>query len=143
MNIGELKKHSDLSYDVAIAKRNALEKANSRQIIVYNEHIFRADPQTINLVKNLSELHSSPFYILDTNNNPVEIQNPKEFLSKNIFKVLKKQKPGKNGEIHITDAIKKLIHQKNKFIGHIFSGKYLDCGTMKGYVNSTLEVSKL
>ena len=60
-----------------------------------------------------------------------------------IFKILKKQKRGKDGEIHITDAIKKLILQKNKFIGHIFSGKYLDCGTMKGYVNSGLEISRL
>ena len=60
-----------------------------------------------------------------------------------IFKILKKQKRGKGGEIHITDAIKKLILQKNKFIGHIFSGKYLDCGTMKGYVNSALEISRL
>ena len=60
-----------------------------------------------------------------------------------IFKILKKQKRGKGGEIHITDAIKKLILQKNKFIGHIFSGKYLDCGTMKGYVNSSLEIARL
>ena len=80
MDIGSLKKESDLSYDIAVAKRNALEKANSRLIIVYKEHIFRADSQTINLVKTLSEVHSSPFYILDTNNNPVEISNPKEFL---------------------------------------------------------------
>ena len=35
------------------------------------------------------------------------------------------------------------IIEENKFVGHIFSGKYLDCGTMKGYVNSSLEVSKL
>ena len=61
----------------------------------------------------------------------------------NIFKILKKQKRGKSNEIHITDAIRKLILQKNKFIGHIFSGKYLDCGTMKGYVNSALEISRL
>ena len=60
-----------------------------------------------------------------------------------IFKILKKQKRGKSNEIHITDAIRKLILQKNKFIGHIFSGKYLDCGTMKGYVNSALEISRL
>jgi hypothetical protein len=80
MDIGSLKKESDLSYDIAVAKRNALEKAQSRLIIVYKEHIFRADSQTINLVKTLSEVHSSPFYILDTNNNPVEISNPKEFL---------------------------------------------------------------
>ena len=60
-----------------------------------------------------------------------------------IFKVLRKQKPGQNGEIHITDAIKTLIRQNNKFIGHVFAGKYLDCGTMRGYVNSSTEISKL
>ena len=83
MDIGELKKQSDLSYDVAIAKRNAIEKANTRQIIVYNEHIFRADPQTICLVKTLSELEDT-FFILDTNHNPVEIKDPQDFLSKLI-----------------------------------------------------------
>ena len=64
-------------------------------------------------------------------------------LPKKIFKILKKQKSGRNGEIHITDAIRTLIHQENKFIGHVFAGKYLDCGTMKGYINSSLEISKL
>jgi len=63
-------------------------------------------------------------------------------LPKKIFKILKKQKPGQNGEIHITDSIRTLILNENKFIGHIFAGKYLDCGTMKGYINSTLEISK-
>ena len=60
-----------------------------------------------------------------------------------IFKILRKQKPGQNGEIHITDAIKALIRQNDKFIGHVFAGKYLDCGTMRGYVNSSTEISKL
>ena len=60
-----------------------------------------------------------------------------------IFTILRKQKPGQNGEIHITDAIKALIRQNDKFIGHVFAGKYLDCGTMRGYVNSSTEISKL
>lgn len=80
MDIGALKKQSDLSYDIAVAKRNALEKAHARLVVVYNEHVFRADPETINLVQTLGEMHSSPFYVLDSNNNPVEISNPKEFL---------------------------------------------------------------
>ena len=83
MDIGELKKQSDLSYDIAIAKRNAIEKANTRQIIVYNEHIFRADPQTICLVKTLKEDHGT-FFMLDTNSNPVEIKDPQDFLAKLI-----------------------------------------------------------
>jgi UTP--glucose-1-phosphate uridylyltransferase len=63
-------------------------------------------------------------------------------LPKTIFNKLTKLKPGKGGEIHITDAIQSLITQNNKFIGHNFLGKYLDCGTMKGYIDSTLEISK-
>ena len=64
-------------------------------------------------------------------------------LPKKIFSLLKKQKAGKNNEIHITDSIRRLILQKNKFIGHVFAGKYLDCGTMNGYINSSIEVSKI
>ena len=64
-------------------------------------------------------------------------------LPKLIFNKLKKQKKGKGGEIHITDAIQSLILEKNKFIGHNFAGKYLDCGTMKGYINSSLKISKI
>ena len=64
-------------------------------------------------------------------------------LSENIFKILKKQKKGKGGEIHITDSIKTMIENKSLFIGHKFSGKYLDCGSMSGYINSTLEIAKL
>ena len=83
MDIGSLRKQSDLSYSIAIAKRNALEKAQSRQIIVYNEHIFCADPQTICVARTLKETQDT-FFILDTNNNPVGITDPGDFLSKLI-----------------------------------------------------------
>ena len=64
-------------------------------------------------------------------------------LPSKIFSILKKQRAGKNNEIHITDAIRTLIKDENKFSGHIFSGKYLDCGTLKGYINSSKEISRL
>ena len=64
-------------------------------------------------------------------------------LPKKIFSKLLKQKPGKGGEVHITDSIQKLIRENNKFIAHNFSGKYLDCGSMNGYIKSSLEISKL
>mgnify|MGYP002004127349 CR=1 FL=1 len=63
-------------------------------------------------------------------------------LPKTIFDKLSNLKPSKGGEIHITDAIQSLINDNYKFIGHNFSGKYLDCGTMNGYINSTLEIAK-
>ena len=35
-----------------------------------------------------------------------------------------------------------LIKNGENFYGHIFKGKYLDCGTLDGYVNSGIEMSK-
>jgi hypothetical protein len=79
MEISELKKISDRSYDVALAKRNALEKARSRMLLAHGGHLFKADAETINLVKTMSDDHDS-FYMLDTNDNPVLIDSPQEFL---------------------------------------------------------------
>ena len=56
---------------------------------------------------------------------------------------IKELKPGKGGEIHITDAIKKLIFKKEKFYANIFKGKYLDCGTLDGYIKSGIEIAKI
>ncbi len=64
-------------------------------------------------------------------------------LPREVFKKLLKQKSGIGGEIHITDAIKSLIKNNHKFMGHIFSGKYLDCGSLDGYIKSSQEISKL
>jgi len=83
MDISELKRQSDLSYDTAVAKRNALEKARSRQVMAYNGHLFRADAQTICLVRTLKESLDT-FCVFDTNHNPVEITDPTEFLGKLI-----------------------------------------------------------
>ena len=64
-------------------------------------------------------------------------------LPKTIFSKLKNLRPSKGGEIHITDAIQLLIDNNEKFIAHNFSGKYLDCGSMDGYINSSKEIAKL
>ena len=99
---------------------------------------------------DLKKLNKNSFLIKDVIEKPSIKNAPSNYaiigryiLPKEIFKVLQNQKPSQNGEIHITDAIKTLINKKEKFIGHIFSGKYLDCGTLKGYINSSIEISKL
>ena len=88
MTVGELKQKADLSYDISVAKKNALERAESRQIIAHNGHLFRADPQTICLVKTLSE-NKDTFFVLDSNSNPCEIKDPADFLKKLSKKSLK------------------------------------------------------
>ena len=63
-------------------------------------------------------------------------------LPKTIFREIKRLKPGHGKEIHITDAIKNLIYKNENFYGSIFKGKYLDCGTLEGYINSSIEISR-
>ena len=99
---------------------------------------------------SLKKINKNNFLINDVVEKPNTNFAPSNYavigryiLPKEIFKILHKQRPGKNGEIHITDAIRTLIRKKNKFIGHVFAGKYLDCGTMKGYIDSSLKISRL
>ena len=89
MDIESLKKYSDLSFDRAIAKKNALERAQSRIIFAYRDHLFRADAETINLAHVLKQQHEK-FFMLDINKNPCEIYNI-IINSKNIFITLKRK----------------------------------------------------
>ncbi len=59
-----------------------------------------------------------------------------------IFHAIKKLKPIKGREVHVTDAIRDLILNGNSFFANIFKGKYLDCGTLQGYINSGIQISK-
>ena len=85
MDIEKLKAQSDLAHNISIEKKTALEKMHSRQTMVYNNQIFRANPETICLVKILAEANpGKKIYLIDTNNNPCEIQNSADFLNRLI-----------------------------------------------------------
>jgi UTP--glucose-1-phosphate uridylyltransferase len=61
-------------------------------------------------------------------------------LSKKIFNELLKTKPGKNGEIQLTDAIKALIG-KIPVYGYIFEGERYDTGNGLGFVKANIRFS--
>lgn len=79
MDLEQLKSISKHSHDINLQKANGLNKAKSDMVLVYKDHIFVADAELINLVGNLSSSDGTVF-VLDSNQNPVEIKNPKEFL---------------------------------------------------------------
>ena len=113
---------------------------------------MKVDKKTVSrwgIFKLSKRLNKKNYFIKDVIEKPSINSAPSNkavigryILPKKIFLKLKKQKPGKGGEIHITDAIQSLIDDNNKFIAHIFSGKYLDCGSMNGYIKSSLEIAK-
>ena len=58
-------------------------------------------------------------------------------LTYDIFKLLEKQVPGKGGEIQLTDAIAKLLNQREVF-AYDFEGERFDLGNRAGFVKATL-----
>ena len=57
-------------------------------------------------------------------------------LTPDIFKMIKQTKPGKNGEIQITDALCEQA-KKGMVIAYQFKGKRFDCGSVDGFVEAT------
>jgi len=57
-------------------------------------------------------------------------------LTPDIFDAIAQTKPGKNGEIQITDALLHLA-QKGMVLAYKFDGKRFDCGSVDGYVEAT------
>ena len=56
-------------------------------------------------------------------------------LTPDIFNILENMKPGKNGEIQITDALNMQAKQ-GKVVAYKFKGKRFDCGSIKGYLEA-------
>ena len=57
-------------------------------------------------------------------------------LTPDIFDVLRKTEPGKNGELQITDALKKQA-QEGCVLAYRFNGRRFDCGSIDGFVDAT------
>ena len=62
-------------------------------------------------------------------------------LTPDIFDILRKSKPGKDGEIQITDALLTQAKQ-GKVIAYKFKGRRFDCGSVEGYVKATNHFAK-
>jgi UTP--glucose-1-phosphate uridylyltransferase len=58
-------------------------------------------------------------------------------LHQDIFKCLEKVKPGKGGEIQLTDAMADLNRQR-KFFGYEFTGEHYDVGDKLGFIRANV-----
>ena len=60
-------------------------------------------------------------------------------LSGKIFKYLENTKPGKNGEIQLTDAILAMMKDEEEVLAYNFSGKRYDIGSKSGLLKANIE----
>ena len=84
-------------------------------------------------------------------NNLVEKPSPSEapsdmaiigryILTSDIFESLEDVRPGKGGEIQLTDALYGLL-KKRQIYGYLFSGKRYDAGDKLGYLKATVDLA--
>jgi UTP--glucose-1-phosphate uridylyltransferase len=57
-------------------------------------------------------------------------------LTPDIFDILRRTPPGKNGELQITDALQ-IQAQENMVLAYKFQGRRFDCGSVDGFVAAT------
>ncbi len=117
--------------------------------VIASMNVNKKDVSRWGIFKLSKKFDKKNYLIKDVIEKPSIFKSPSNkavigryILPKKIFSHLSKQKPGKGGEIHITDAIQSLINEKNDFIAHTFTGKYLDCGSLHGYIKSNSEIAK-
>jgi len=63
-------------------------------------------------------------------------------LTPDIFEILEQTEPDHNGEIQITNALRK-IAKNGKVIAYKFKGKRIDCGSVDGYIKANIFFSSL
>ncbi len=57
-------------------------------------------------------------------------------LTPDIFDILRRTEPGKNGELQITDALQTQARE-NMVLAYRFKGRRFDCGSVDGFVDAT------
>ncbi|MBM7560838.1 UTP--glucose-1-phosphate uridylyltransferase GalU [Fusibacter tunisiensis] len=57
-----------------------------------------------------------------------------------IFKIIEHTKPGKGGEVQLTDALKELAEQEN-MVAYVFEGRRYDVGNKQGFLEATVETA--
>ena len=139
--------------DDLIVKKNcskemiALHKRTSASVIAAK----KVDRKSVSRwgILGFKSKNKNSFLINDVVEKPKLSEAPSNYaiigryiLPKKILNILDGQKRGKGGEIHITDAIRTLLKKNENFYGSIFKGKYIDCGTLEGFINSGNAISK-
>jgi len=89
------------------------------------------------------EIEESVFMVDDMVEKPDNDKAPSNLaiigryiLTPDIFDIIKHTKPGKNGELQITDALLSQA-KKGMVLGFKFKGKRFDCGSVDGFVEAT------
>ena len=114
--------------------------------IVGCQEVHEKDISKYGIVKPIEKLDKSTCVIEDFIEKPSLEEAPSNFaclgrylLTGKIFKYLEEVKPGKGGEIQLTDAILDMLKDGERVLSYNFEGKRYDIGNKVGLLKANIE----
>ena len=125
-----------------LSQMTELHKLHPDCCIVAIEEVPKEDTNKYGVISG-SEISNNIFKVDDMVEKPEPKDAPSNLaiigryiLTPEIFDVIKTTKPGKGGEIQITDALLTLA-KEGKVLAYKFEGQRFDCGSVDGFVEAT------
>jgi len=141
----------DLCYDEdqsVMKQMQEIFKENKDKCIVAVEEVNINDVNKYGVISFKSSSNNA-FQVDDMIEKPSSSEAPSNLaiigryiLTPDIFEILEQTEPDHNGEIQITNALRK-IAKNGKVIAYKFKGKRIDCGSVDGYIKANIFFSSL
>lgn len=116
--------------------------ATHRVSIVAIEEVPQADTRAYGVIAG-EPMGGGLYRVTDMVEKPAPEEAPSNLaiigryiLTPDIFEILERTPPGRNGELQITDALRTQAHQ-GRVLAYRFDGLRFDCGSVPGYVAAT------
>src|ERR1700739_1302219 len=124
--------------------------ANTGKGVIAVEEIPREKTHLYGIVdvetKNGAGANDRTFQIRDLVEKPSPAESPstlgitgRYLLPPEIFDCIERTKPGRGGEIQLTDALR-LLAKKSGLLAHVYEGKSYDAGDKLGFLKATVEI---
>ena len=139
-----------LADDLCISSKDSVLDQLKKIFLKYQCSVIAIEEVSTDLVENygivtgnLVDGTSDVYHVSELIEKPKKKDAPSNLaiigryiLTPDIFDILKEIKPGKNGEIQITDALN--VQAKiGKVIAFKFKAKRFDCGSLEGFIHAT------
>jgi len=141
----------DLCYNEdqsVMSQMQEIFKENKDKCIVAVEEVNINDVNKYGVISFKSSSNNA-FQVDDMIEKPSSSEAPSNLaiigryiLTPDIFEILEQTEPDHNGEIQITNALRK-IAKNGKVIAYKFKGKRIDCGSVDGYIKANIFFSSL
>jgi UTP--glucose-1-phosphate uridylyltransferase len=126
-----------------VLKQMAAEFTRRGRSVIAVQNVPKAETRRYGIV-NIEPRAKSPYRINGIVEKPEPAAAPstlgvvgRYILTPRIFHHLQRVKPGKGGEIQLTDGIAALLEEEDVF-AHVFEGTRYDCGSKLGYLQAGL-----